>query len=135
MSNAQQSETSLILIVDDDEMTRELTETILRRGKFRSHGVGLGSAALELLRASDSPRPSAVLVDIRLPDTYGTDVCAHIKRDPALAQLPVILISALDTDSIRASAAEAGADAFLSKLQLVRELVPMLHRLMNHAQS
>jgi len=83
----------LILVVDDDATVRELVERHLERSGFAVLTAGGGKEGLRLVREL---RPAAVTLDIMMPDLDGWTVLAAIKGDPALAGIPVVLMSIVD---------------------------------------
>ncbi len=84
---------STILVIDDDQSVRELTERFLVREGFSVVTASGGREGLQLAREL---RPAAITLDILMPDIDGWTVLAAIKGDPELADIPVILISILD---------------------------------------
>jgi GAF domain-containing protein/CheY-like chemotaxis protein len=83
----------LILVVDDDATVRELVERHLERSGFAVATARGGQEGLELVREL---RPAAVTLDVMMPDLDGWTVLAAIKGDPALASIPVVLMSIID---------------------------------------
>ncbi len=83
----------LILVVDDDATVRELVERHLKRAGFT---VVTASGGKEGLRRIQELRPAAVTLDIMMPDLDGWTVLAAMKGDPALASIPVVLMSMVD---------------------------------------
>ncbi len=105
-------ETGYILVVDDIEANRELLSRRLHRDGHRVALAGGGRQALKML---SEEKFDLVLLDLMMPDINGFQVLAHMKGDPELNILPVIMISAFDeTDSI-IRCIEAGADDYLPK--------------------
>jgi GAF domain-containing protein/DNA-binding response OmpR family regulator len=90
---AEGSEEPLILVVDDDATVRELVERHLERAGFAVVTARGGQEGLRLVREL---RPAAVTLDIMMPDLDGWTVLAAIKGDPALASIPVVLMSIVD---------------------------------------
>ena len=90
---AEGAEAPLILVVDDDATVRELVERHLERSGFAVVTAGGGQEGLRLVREL---RPAAVTLDIKMPDLDGWTVLAAIKGDPALASIPVVLMSIVD---------------------------------------
>ena len=86
-------EEPLILVVDDDATVRELVERHLERAGFAVVTARGGQEGLRLVREL---RPAAVTLDIMMPDLDGWTVLAAIKGDPALASIPVVLMSIVD---------------------------------------
>lgn len=102
----------IVLIVDDEEAGRRSLEDALVR-----HGYELVMAASgrEALEKATERAPDLVLLDLMMPDMDGFEVCRRLRSDPQLAELPVIMITALDDRESRVRGLEAGADDFLSK--------------------
>ena len=98
-----------ILIVDDDAGGRYLKARILRRSGYRANEVATGHAAIEHCVTAS---PDLVLLDTRLPDIHGVEVCRQIKLAfPGIAVLQTS--AAITSPRERAQALEGGADAFL----------------------
>jgi CheY-like chemotaxis protein len=117
--------TPLIMVIDDDWINRELMQTMLTKVGYRTSSSATGEAALKELRLSGS-RPDLVILDVRLADMSGFDVCHRIKQQPDTREIPVIMVSAMDTDIVRKQAQDAGAELFLSKFITLPELVQRL---------
>ncbi|MGQ9907277.1 MAG: response regulator [Candidatus Flexifilum sp.] len=116
-----------ILIIDDDWMNLELTQTFLEREGF---DVITASSADRGIEVAIQQRPAVVLSDVRLGTESGYEVCAAIKGNPATAAIPVVMLTAYEKAEERQKAREAGADDFISKMgnmpvviRRVRELV------------
>ena len=90
---AEEAEEPLILVVDDDATVRELVVRHLERAGFAVVAARGGQEGLRLVREL---RPAAVTLDIMMPDLDGWTVLAAIKGDPALAAIPVVLMSIVD---------------------------------------
>jgi CheY-like chemotaxis protein/two-component sensor histidine kinase len=90
---AEQTEEPLILVVDDDATVRELVGRHLERAGFAVVAARGGQEGLRLVREL---RPAAVTLDIMMPDLDGWTVLAAIKGDPALASIPVVLMSIIE---------------------------------------
>ena len=103
---------SKILIVDDEFDIRLSLSTILEANGYRTTMV---SCAKEAFDAVSLETPDLVLLDIRLPDLNGFDVCHQLRDEPQTALLPVILVTAMNPHQEKVKGIEAGADDFLSK--------------------
>jgi GAF domain-containing protein/DNA-binding response OmpR family regulator len=90
---AEDAEEPLVLVVDDDATVRELVVRHLERAGFAAVAARGGHEGLRLVREL---RPAAVTLDIMMPDLDGWTVLAAIKGDPALADIPVVLMSIVD---------------------------------------
>ncbi len=100
----------LVLHVEDNEATRYLVARLLTRGGFDVIGAATGREALARLEE----RPDAILLDVKLPDVTGFQLCRHLRGDPRAAALPIIHLSSshpLPEDQRYGLA--VGADAYL----------------------
>lgn len=104
-----------VLVVDDDQLTRELLSTILDLEEFDAEFVPDGEAALAALRSSGPF--DAVVSDVMMPGISGVELCRTVKDsdDPGLSSTPVVLLTARNRDEERRAGLEAGCDAYLTK--------------------
>src|SRR5205814_8803553 len=93
---------------------------------MRADTVPDGDAALVHAIAS---RPDLVLLDVMLPGIDGFAVCERLKRDPATAMVPIVLVTALEDSASRVRGIRAGADDFLSKPVQREELIARVQTL------
>jgi len=99
-----------ILIADDQEQNRYVITRILERAGFACQAAATGREALELARQL----PDVMILDVKLPDMSGYDVCRRIKTDKRLSQIAVLQISASFVSSQdTVLALETGADGYL----------------------
>lgn len=104
-----------VLIVDDSPVDMKLLQSFLsRQDGYELLEAVSGQEVLDC--AQSQPNLGLILMDVQLPDLNGIDVCHQLKSNPATAQIPVVLISAvkMDDDSI-AAGLDAGADGYLTK--------------------
>lgn len=99
-----------VLIADDEPDSAEMIALILGYTGYDVTRAYDGAQALELAR---SQKPDVLMLDVRMPKLYGSDVVRRIRADPALADKITILFSSADEDDVHWR--EAGADAFLQK--------------------
>jgi adenylate cyclase len=104
--------TAHILVVDDVPRNVKLLADVLAAKGYRTRTAASGEEALAAIAADP---PDLVLLDVMMPGLSGYDVCRAIRADPALAMLPVVLVTALDPAKERITGLEAGADDFLGK--------------------
>ena len=109
-----------VLIVDDERLVAETLGDLLRGEGYETVIAVSGVQALDLAARE---RPSVVLLDVRLPDLDGFEVCRRIKNDPETQFLPVILVTGLSGAEQRVKGAEAGADDFITKPPDEQELL------------
>jgi class 3 adenylate cyclase len=102
---------SVILVVDDEPVNIRLLEARLVPEGYELCSAGSGKEALTLL--ADRP-VDLILLDLRMPEMDGFEVCRRIRADPATAFLPVVMITASGNEQ-KLQAIEAGVDDFLPK--------------------
>lgn len=102
----------MILVVDDDDDLRAMVEVILRGSGYRVVDAASGAEAFDL--AINEP-PDLVLMDIGMPDVDGLSTIWRLRENPALAEIPVVIITAYDSYDLRGEAASAGCKGFLTK--------------------
>ncbi len=101
----------VVLVVDDQPANIRLLDAVLSPRGYRVLTAASGEQALDVLR---DERPHVVLLDIMMPGMDGYEVCRRIREHPATAYLPVVMITASDTQE-KLRAVEAGADDFVTK--------------------
>ncbi|MGJ6960778.1 SpoIIE family protein phosphatase [Streptosporangium sp. G11] len=102
-----------VLVVDDTPTKLYILSSWLRRS---GHEVVQATGGMEALVKVRELHPDLVVLDVRLPDISGYEVCEQIKADPATSFIPVIQISgAAITPADRAQGLERGADAYLAE--------------------
>lgn len=100
-----------VLLVDDDEAMRYSVARELKRAGYEVTEAGSGEEALERMAL----QPELVLLDVRLPDISGLEVCRRIKANPAMGHTPVLQISAERVSAEdQVTGLECGADAYLT---------------------
>jgi CheY-like chemotaxis protein len=113
-----------ILLVEDNPDHAALTMRALRDGNMLNEifWVKDGQAAVDFLdgrgqwaNGARPPRPGLILLDIRLPKLDGHEVLRHIKSDPALRAIPVIMLTTSERDDEITACYEAGANSYVSK--------------------
>jgi CheY-like chemotaxis protein len=111
-----------ILLVEDDEIVRRAIQMVLEWEGYQVDCATNGQEALDFLRQGS--RPALILLDVMMPVLDGGQFRSEQKRDPALAAIPVIVVSAASF------AASIEADSFVRKPFEVEEL---LHAIRDHA--
>jgi signal transduction histidine kinase len=111
---------SIVLIVDDDPTAREALVAILEGEGYELQQAKDGIRALQMLKRL---QPDLILLDVMMPGMTGFEVCRRIRATPSLAEVPIILLTALDDHDSLLRGIESGADDFLTKPPDRRELV------------
>ena len=106
-----------VLIVDDEANIRELVSVYMTAAGYSVECVSDGIAAVESVRAS---QPDLIVLDIGLPDMSGAEVCSAIR---AFSAVPIVMLTARDTDLDKVALLEAGADDYVVKPFSPPELV------------
>jgi len=106
-----------IVVVDDEPNIADLVDLYLAREGFRVLKAGTGEAGLQAIK---DHRPRLVVLDVGLPDVDGLEVC---KRLRATSQIPVIFLTARDSEVDRVLGLELGGDDYLTKPFSPAELV------------
>ncbi len=104
--------TGKILIVDDEDAGIATLEAILDGQGYELTSVRDGESALQ---AAQQILPDLVLLDVMMPGMDGFEVCRRLRAIPEVAEVPIIILTALDDYSSRINGLEAGADDFFSK--------------------
>jgi len=103
---------SRILIVDDEYSGRETLQSVLEGEDYELEMAENGPQALEKAKKL---LPDVILLDIMMPGMTGFEVCQRIRSDPQIAEIPIIVLTALDDRESLLNALKAGADDFISK--------------------
>jgi K+-sensing histidine kinase KdpD len=104
---------SNILIIDDNEMNRDVTEGLIDALGYTAILAKNGKEALKLI--SLGPQPDLILLDILMPEMNGYEVLLFLKKDKNLRSIPVIMISVVDEMESVVKCIEAGAEDYLTK--------------------
>lgn len=104
--------TGRILVVDDVATNRIVMKVKLAAACYHVDQAENGADAL---KAARDTKPDLILLDVMMPDMSGLDVCRALKADPATADIPIVLITALSDRAAKMDGLEAGADDFLTK--------------------
>ena len=120
-----------ILVVDDEKDILELVTYNLTKGGYKVTGATCGEDALKLARAKP---PDLIVLDLMLPEIDGLEVCKILRRDPATARIPIIMLTAKAAEVDRIVGLEIGADDYVTKPFSPRELVLRVNKLLRRGQ-
>lgn len=101
-----------VLIVDDEPAGRETLEALLLKEGYH---LAFASSGPEALTQVAQLQPDVVLLDVMMPEMDGFEVCHRLRAQPAHAEIPILLVTALDDQDSRLRGIEAGADDFITK--------------------
>ena len=104
--------TGTVLIVDDESAGRDTVESILDGEGYVLLMATNGTQAIEMARTN---QPDIILMDVMMPGMTGFEACRHIRSDSDLAEIPIILLTALDDRKSLLTGLDAGADDFITK--------------------
>ncbi|MGH7407001.1 MAG: response regulator [Candidatus Methylomirabilales bacterium] len=121
-----------VLVVDDEKDIVELVRYHLEKEGFQCLPAGDGPAALRLARQH---RPDLLILDLMLPGLDGLEVCRQLRRDPATARLPILMLTAKAEEVDRVVGLEVGADDYVVKPFSPRELVARVKAILRRAQE
>ena len=119
--------TARVLVVDDEPQFLRALATNLRGAGYRVATAATGSEALS---AAALTPPDAVVLDLLLPDTTGTEVARELRR---WTDAPIVLVSAVGDDDQKIAALDAGADDYVTKPFAMGELLARLRAVLRRA--
>lgn len=106
------AENKLILVVDDDPISGDLTSFLLKEAGYEVVYVQDSRQALSTMRAKN---PIMVILDMLMPGPDGLSLCRQIKGDPQLKSVKTVIVSGKNFDQDKALALKAGAETFITK--------------------
>lgn len=118
-----------ILVVDDEPKIVKLAQDYLEQAGFQVISAADGTTALAVARRE---RPDLIVLDLRLPGMDGIDVCRAVRRDSAV---PIIMLTARDSETDRLIGLEIGADDYITKPFSPRELVARVRAVLRRVQG
>ncbi len=125
----QRDRRTFALVVDDSITVRRVTQRLLERNGMRVLTAKDGVDAVSLLQEN---LPDIILLDIEMPRMDGYEVAAHVRNDPRLRQIPIVMITSRVSEKHRARAIELGVDDYLGKpyqeSQLLDAIEPLVNR-------
>ena len=122
-----------ILLVEDNELNREIAVAILHEYGFLVDTAENGAVAVEKIRTSDPGRYDLVLMDVQMPVMDGCTATRRIRalKDPARAAVPIVAMTANVFEEERKRAFDCGMNGFLSKPIVIEELIDALRGIMH----
>ena len=126
------SDAPTIFVAEDEPDMLEMVSANLRSAGFNILAAEDGATALASVREQ---RPSLVVLDLMLPGMSGLEVCRALKRDPATAAIPIIMLTARAEEVDRIVGFELGADDYITKPVSPRELVLRIQSILRRASQ
>jgi len=120
-----------ILCIDDEINILALLQFNLESAGYAAVTATTGADGI----AAAAGRPSLILLDLMLPDIDGTEVCSKLKMDPVTASIPIIMITAKDSEVDKILGLELGADDYITKPFSVREVIARVKALLRRCES
>ena len=117
-----------VLVVDDDQTVREVVVSYLRAGGHEVTAVGNGEAALSAMQRR---RADLVVLDLMLPGVGGLEVCRRLRES---TDVPIIMLTALGSESDRLVGLRLGADDYVTKPFSPRELALRVDSVLRRVQ-
>ncbi len=134
---AEDGTAATVLVLDDNDTNRYIVGSWLRRAGHTVVEAADGTEGLALLAAAaEDELPELAVVDVRLPDMSGFEVCERIKADPRTASIPVIHVSATAIEvADRTQGLHRGADAYLAEPIAPAELLATVTAALRYARA
>lgn len=101
-----------ILVVDDNDMNLALVSKIL---ELEGYEVSIAGDGQEAIQSVITNKPDLAILDVMMPDMNGYELCRKLREPPISATMPIILLTAMNSDMEKALAIEAGANDIWSK--------------------
>lgn len=121
-----------IIIIEDEQNIFELIKFNLENNGFKVIGVNDGAKAVETILAE---KPTLILLDIMLPNKDGITICREIRENPEINKLPIIILTAKETEFDKVLGLEIGADDYITKPFSVKELLARIKAVSRRATS
>jgi len=120
----------MILYIEDNPQNMRLVRKMLKIGGYEMIGAEDGLSGLQL---AEDKHPDLILLDINLPDIDGTEVTARLKKNPLLADIPVVALTANAMFGDRERFLDAGCDNYISKPIIKTVLLETVNQYMKKA--
>jgi CheY-like chemotaxis protein len=123
---------SRVLVVEDNLANQLLTRSVLERDGFETE---VADSSVEAMRRIDEHRPDLILMDLQLPGVDGLTLTRTLKAMPALAQVPIVAVTAHAMVGVRESALQAGCAGYISKPIDTRTLGDQVRAFLMHGSA
>ncbi len=123
---------TVALVVDDSITMRRVTQRLLERNGFR---VILAKDGLEAISMLQDHRPDIILLDVEMPRMDGYEFARHVRNDPVVSNVPIIMVTSRVSEKHRARAIEIGVNDYVGKPYQERELLEAVQHQLASPQS
>jgi CheY-like chemotaxis protein len=106
------SSKKVILVADDDAMNREIMEAFLSAENYE---VALANNGTSAIQKASAIQPDLIILDVKMPDMTGYEVCKRLKRDTATRNIAIMMVTGFDGKEDREKALQAGATVFFPR--------------------
>ncbi len=124
--------TEKILIVDDDVETLRLVGLMLQRQGYQIVAANNGTQAINMARSEE---PDLIILDVMMPDMDGYQVTTELRKDPLLAETPILMFTAKSQVDDKVAGYDAGVDDYLTKPVHPAELIAHLKALLSRTRA
>lgn len=121
----------IFIIEDEEEMLKLLSYKLDKEGAI----ITCFTSGIEALKAIDSQNPDLILLDIMLPDIYGLEICRKIKNNPNTKNIPIIMLTARNSEFDIVNGLNIGADDYITKPFSPRILVARINASLRKYQN
>jgi DNA-binding response OmpR family regulator len=118
---------SRVLVVDDDPSVRVGLERLLSQEGLQ---VALASTGTEALEAIEREQPDVIVLDLKMPDMSGNEVCQRVRKDPNASGIPILILTGEKSKGLPAECLNGGADDYLAKPVDLKELLARVRALL-----
>jgi DNA-binding response OmpR family regulator len=122
----------LVLVVDDEDMTRQMIAMLLKMSDLESIEAENGIHALEQVAKY---HPDAIILDVMMPEMDGITMCKKLRANPATASIPVLMLSGRSQIGAEQEGIDAGANVYMKKPMDPREMLVILKEMMMQAAA
>lgn len=121
-----------ILVVDDDPDQLEVARWSLKKAGF---AIGTAANGVDALVKTRSVLPDLIVLDLMLPELNGFDICRTLRKDPATASIPIIMLTGMRSEFSRLAGLESGVNLFLTKPYNPDELVSKVEEMLKRPSN
>jgi len=132
MALTEESRTTSIIIVEDDEDIADSIRYNLERESFRVRIASTGEAALDLILGRP---PDLILLDLNLPHMSGFELCRRLRSEPATSRVPILMLTARSSEQDKVLGLNLGADDYITKPFSMRELLARIQAVLRRIKE